>query len=60
MCEQRCNYTNCYPKHYRKVTGWLSASVALPSQLTAQEAGLAPKTGMEVVVEKEISACVRN
>jgi len=36
------------------------ASVALPTMLTAKEAGMAPKTGLEVVVEKEISDCCRN
>jgi hypothetical protein len=60
MGQKRCSYTNCYPKHYRKVTGWLDASAALLPPLSVQEAGLAPTTGMEVAVEKEISACVRN
>jgi len=36
------------------------ALVALPPMLTAKEAGLAPKTGLEVVVEKELSVCCRN
>ena len=56
--EQRCSFTNSYPKHYSKVTGWLYASVAT-SMLIPKEAGLAPKTGLEVVGQKEISVSAR-